>query len=171
MWRIGLVVGMVCSSVLVLAQESKHFRVEQNHNYHSITLNFSASSGVCYLAQGDEEDALSVFSTRDIDDFNHSFNRRDSRNSLIIFLSLDEQNNDIFSQSISNKVFAKSKPEDNIWKVLLTEDIPYNLNLSYGIGTAFIDLAGLSVSNLKVKTGSADVNIGYSPKPEERLDR
>ena len=161
MWRIGLVVGMVCSSVLVLAQESKHFRVEQNHNYHSITLNYSASSGVCYLAQGDEEDALSVFSTRDIDDFNHSFNLRDSRNSLIIDLSLDEKNNETFSQSISNKVFAKSKPEDNIWKVLLTEDIPYNLNLSYGIGTAFIDLAGLGVSNLKVKTGSADVNIGY----------
>ncbi len=161
MWRIGLVVGMVCSSVLVLAQESKHFRVEQNHKYHSITLNYSASSGVCYLAQGDEEDALSVFSTRDIDNFNHSFNLRDSRNSLIIDLSLDEKNNETFSQSISNKVFSKSKPEDNIWKVLLAEDISYNLNLSYGIGTAFIDLAGLGVSTLKVKTGSADVNIGY----------
>ena len=59
------------------------------------------------------------------------------------------------------KVFAKSKPEDNIWKVILAEDILYNLNLTYGIGTAFIDLAGLSVTNLKVKTGSADVNIDY----------
>jgi hypothetical protein len=161
MWRIGLLVGMVCSSVMVLAQESKHFRVEQNHKYHSITLNYSSSSGVCYLAQGDEQDVLSVFSTRDIDDFNHSFDRQESSNNLIIDLSLDEKNNETFSQSISNKVFAKSKPEDNIWKVILTEDIPYNLNLSYGIGAAFIDLAGLSVSNLKVKTGSADVNIGY----------
>ncbi len=152
---------MVCSSVMVLAQESKHFRVEQNHKYHSITLNYSSSSGVCYLAQGDEQDVLSVFSTRDIDDFNHSFDHQESLNNLIIDLSLDEKNNETFSQSISNKVFAKSKPEDNIWKVILTEDIPYNLNLSYGIGAAFIDLAGLSVSNLKVKTGSADVNIGY----------
>jgi hypothetical protein len=58
-------------------------------------------------------------------------------------------------------MFSKAKPEDNIWKVILAEDVPYNLNLSYGIGTAFIDLAGLSVANLKVKTGSADVNIGY----------
>ena len=161
MWRIGLLVGMVCSSLIVLAQESKHFRVEQNHKYRTITLNYSASSGVCYLAQGDDQDALSVYSTRDIDEFNHSFNRHEMGDNLNIELSLDEKNNETFSQSISNKVFSKSKPEDNIWKVILTEDIPYNLNLSYGIGAAFIDLAGLSVSNLKVKTGSANVNIGY----------
>jgi len=161
MWRIGLLVGMVCSSLIVLAQESKHFRVEQNHKYRTITLNYSASSGVCYLAQGDDQDALSVYSTRDIDEFNHSFNRHEMGDNLNIELSLDEKNNETFSQSISNKVFSKSKSEDNIWKVILTEDIPYNLNLSYGIGAAFIDLAGLSVSNLKVKTGSANVNIGY----------
>ena len=156
-----MIIGMVCSSVIVLAQESKHFRVEQNHKYRSITFNYSASSGVCYLAQGDNQDAISVYSTRDIDEFNHSFDRSESGKDLMIDLSLDEKNNETFSQSISNKVFAKSKPEDNIWKVLLAEDIPYNLNLTYGIGAAYIDLAGLSVSNLKVKTGSADVNIDY----------
>ena len=161
MWRIGLLVGLVCSCLTSLAQESKHFRVEQNHKYRSITLNYSASSGVCYLAQGDAEDAVSVYSTRDIDEFNHSFNRRELRNELIVDLSLEEKNNETFSQSISNKVFAKSKPEYNIWKVILAEDIVYNLNLSYGIGASFIDLAGLSVANLKVKTGSADVNIDY----------
>ena len=151
----------MCISYSTLAQESKHFRVEQNHKYRSITLNYSASTGVCYLALGDDEDALAVYSTRDIDEFNHSFNRQESGDNLSVELTLDEKNNESFSQSISNKVFAKTKPEDNIWKVILTEDIPYNLNLTYGIGTAFIDLAGLSVSNLKVKTGSADVNIGY----------
>lgn len=161
MWRIGLLVGLVCSSSLVLAQASKHFRIEHNHKYRSITLNYSASSGVCYLAQGDGQDAISVYSTRDIDEFNHSFNRQEIGDILNVELSLDEKNNETFSQSISNKVFSKSKPEDNIWKVILAEDIPYNLNLNYGIGAAYIDLAGLSVNNLKVKTGSADVNIGY----------
>jgi len=161
MWRIGLLVGLVCSSVFAIAQESKHFRVEQNHKYRSITVNYSASSGVCYLAQGDDQDALSVYSTRDIDEFNHSFNREELGDNLSVELTLDEKNNESFSQSISNKVFAKTKPEDNIWKVILAEDILYNLNLTYGIGAAFIDLAGLSVNTLKVKTGSADVNIGY----------
>lgn len=151
----------MCISYSMLAQESKHFRVEQNHKYRSITLNYSASTGVCYLAQGDDQDVLSVYSTRDIDEFNHSFNQQIEGGILQIDLILDEKNNETFSQSISNKVFAKTKPEDNIWKVILAEDIPYNLNLTYGIGSAYIDLAGLSVDKLKVKTGSADVNIDF----------
>ncbi|MEN8249506.1 MAG: hypothetical protein ABFS32_11285 [Bacteroidota bacterium] len=153
-------IGMVWST-LSFAQETKHFRVEHDKNYQSITLNYSASSGICYLAIGESEDAVSIYSSRDIDEFNHTFNKNQKGKDLQVKLSLDEKNNESFSQSISNKVFATSKPEDNIWKVILVEDIPYNLNLTYGIGTAFIDLAGLSVSNLKVKTGSADVNIGY----------
>jgi len=161
MWRIGLLVGLVCSSLIALAQESKHFRVEQSNKYQTITFNYSASSGVCYLARGDSQDAISVYSTRDVDEFNHSFDRNLQGDNLNVDLSLDEKNNESFSQSISNKMFDKSKPEDNIWKLILAEDIPYNLNLTYGIGTAFIDLAGLSVTNLNIKTGSADVNIDY----------
>lgn len=161
MWRIGLLVGLVCTSIIVLAQESKHFRIEQSSSYRSITLNYSATTGVCYLAQGDSQDPLALYSSRDIDEFNHSFNKKLIGDNLQVDLSLDEKNNESFSQSISNKMFDKSKAKDNIWKLILAEDIPYTLNLTYGIGSAFIDLAGLSVSNLDIKTGSADVNIGY----------
>jgi len=161
MWRIGLLVGLVCASIIAFAQESKHFRVEHSNKYKSVTLNYSASSGVCYLAQGDSRDPVSVFSSRDIDEFNHSFNKNEEGRDLNVSLSVEEKNTESFSQSISNNMFSKSKPEDNIWKVILAEDLPYNLNLTYGIGSAYIDLAGLSIAGLKVKTGSADVNIGY----------
>ncbi len=161
MRRIGLLVGVVCITSTVFAQVSKHFRVEQGSSYNTITLNYTTSSGVCYLGQGESRDPLSVHSARDIDDFNHSFNKNEQDGVLEVNISLHEKNNETFSQSISNKMFAESKPEDNIWKVLLTEEVPYNLNLSYGIGTAYLDLAGLSVRNLFVKTGSADVNIDY----------
>lgn len=161
MRRIGLLVGVVCVSSSVFAQVSKHFRIEQDASYHSITLNYTTSSGICYLGQGESQDPLGVYSVRDIDDFNHSFNKNQNDGVLDVHLTLQEKNNETFSQSISNKMFADSKPEDNIWKVLLAEDVPYDLNMSYGIGGAYIDLAGLSVRNLRVKTGSADVNIDY----------
>ena len=153
--------GMVCVSLTVPAQESKHFRVEHSSKYQTVTLDYSASTGTCYLAQGDQQDPVAVYSARDIDDFNHSFNRQQEGNTLKVSLSLDEKNTESFSQSISNKVFAKTKPEDNIWKVMLAREVPYNLNLTYGIGEAYIDLSGLSVASLKVKTGSADVHVGY----------
>ncbi len=165
MWRIGLLVapvmGLVCSSLTTVGQESKHFRVEPDNRYQSITLDYSISTGICYLAQGGQPEPVAVYSARDIDDFNHSFNRQLDGSNLNVELTLDEKNTESFSQSISNKVFAKTKPEDNVWKVKLAENVSYNLNLTYGIGEAYIDLSGLSVASLKVKTGSADVNIGY----------
>ena len=154
-------VGVVCLSSSVFAQASKHFRVERGKNINTITLNYTTSSGVCYLGQGESRDPITVYSKRDIEDFNHSFNKNENDGTLEVEISLHEKNNETFSQSISNKMFTEAKPEENIWKVLLTEDVPYNLNLSYGIGTAYLDLAGLSVKNLFVKTGSADVNIDY----------
>ena len=154
-------VGVVCASSSVFAQASKHFRVEQGKNYSTVSLKYATSSGVCYLGQGESRDPVSVYSVRDIDDFNHSFDKNEHNGQLEVSISLHEKNNETFSQSISNKMFAEAKSEDNIWKVLLTDDVPYNLDLSYGIGTAYLDLAGLSVKNLFVKTGSADVNIDY----------
>lgn len=151
----------MCLSSSVFAQASKHFRVERGKNMNTITLNYTTSSGVCYLGQGESRDPITVYSKRDIEDFNHSFNKNENDGILEVDISLHEKNNETFSQSISNKMFTETKPEENIWKVLLTEDVPYNLNLSYGIGTAYLDLAGLSVKNLFVKTGSADVNIDY----------
>lgn len=163
-------VGVVCVSSTVFAQVNKHFRIEQAKNYNSITLNYTTSSGVCYLGQGESQDPLGVYSVRDIDDFNHAFDKNEDDGNLEVSISLHEKNNETFSQSISNKMFADSKPEDNVWKVLLTEDVPYNLNLSYGIGAAYLDLAGLSIKNLYIKTGSADVNIDYLSSMPNMVD-
>ena len=79
------------------------------------------------MAQGESQDPLGVYSIRDIDDFNHSFNKNEHDGSLEIDLTLHEKSNQGFSQSISDKVFSNSDPDENIWKVLLTEDITYNL--------------------------------------------
>lgn len=153
--------GVLGSNSGILAQTVQHFRVEHDKKVKTVTLNYHTSSGICYLAQGETGEPVNVYSARDIDDFNHSFNKETADGKLEVNITLDEKNNESFSQSISNKMFSESKPEDNIWKVLLSEDVPYDLNLTYGIGTAYIDLGGMSVKNLVIKTGSADVNIGY----------
>lgn len=154
-------VGLVCVAGTVYSQATKHFRIERSKSYNTISLDYTISSGVCYLGQGESRDPVSIYSIRDLNEFNHSFDKEAKDGVLEVKIALQEKNNDTFSQSISNKMFAEAKSENNIWKVMLTEDIPYNLSMSYGIGTAYLDLAGLSVRNLKVKTGSADVNIDY----------
>ena len=162
MWRYSLLLGLVCITVIpVVAQTQKHFRVESNRSYKIISLDYSASSGVCYMGPGESEEPLAVYSSKDIEDFNYSFDKNSNNGNMAITLKLEEKNTQSFSQSISSRVFDESKDEENIWKVFLSEEIPYRLDLTYGIGAAYIDLSGISVEELKVHTGSADVNIGY----------
>ena len=162
MWRNSLLLGLVCVTVTsVVAQSQKHFRVENSRSYKVISLNYSASSGVCYLGPGDSEEPLAVYSSKDIEDFNYSFDKNTNNGNMTITLKLEEKNTQSFSQSISSRVFDKTNDEENIWKVFLSPEVPYQLDLTYGIGAAYIDLSGISVEELKVRTGSADVNIGY----------
>jgi hypothetical protein len=48
--------------------------------------------------------------------------------------------------------------------------MPYSLDLDYGLGNANVDLAGLSISKLKINTGSADVNVSYSSDMQNKVD-
>ncbi len=161
MWRYYFFLGFVCLIGTANAQVQKHFKIEHNNRYQSVTLNYGSSSGICYLSPGASDEPIAVYSDRDIDEFNHSFNKSTYGSDLEINLSLEDKNKQTFSQSISNKVFSSPNPEDNTWKVYLTEEIPYNLNLVFGVGAAFIDLSSLKISRFNVRTGSADVNIDY----------
>lgn len=154
-------VGVVCLAGSSTAQVQKHFKIENNSRYQAVTLNYTSSSGVCYVSPGESDEPIAVYSDRDIDEFNHSFNKSTNNNSLEIDLAIEAKNKQTFSQSISSKVFRGEKPQDNTWKVFLTEDIPYNLNLNYGVGEAYVDLSALKVNRFHVRTGSADINIGY----------
>ena len=161
MWRYSFLLGLVCVGASVVAQTQKHFKVEGDRSYKVITLNYSASSGVCYMGPGESAEPLSVHSSKDIEDFNYSFDKNSRNGNMAINLKLEEKNTQSFSQSISSRVFEDNNDEENVWKVFLSEEIPYRLDLNYGIGEAFIDLSGLSIETLKVHTGSANVNIGY----------
>jgi hypothetical protein len=87
-------------------------------------------------------------------------------------LNLEETQTEGISQTISTRFFgASDKPVgDKLWKMYLTDAKPYFLELNYGIGNANIDLSGLAIKNLKINTGSADVNVGYYSSLENQID-
>ena len=75
------------------------------------------------------------------------------------------------SKKISYQVFGGDEyVSDKFWKVYLTEDKPYSLNLDYGLGNANVDLSGLSIKKLKINTGSADVNVAYATGLENKVE-
>ena len=163
MWRHIVLTGIAIFSIGVLfAQSKKHFAVSNTGGCKKVVLNYSSSSGTCYLGPTQKPDLFSVYGNKDIDEYNHYFDQKIIDDICIIDLKIEDKSTESFSQSISYNMFRKSKDfDESLWKVYLTEDKSYDLNLNYGIGEAYIDLSGLSIEHLRINTGSADVHVGY----------
>ena len=163
MWRHIVLTGVAIFSIgMLFAQSKKHFTVNNTGRCKKVVLNYSSSSGTCYLGPTQKPDLFSVYGNKDIDEYNHYFDQKIRDNVCTIDLKIEDKSTESFSQSISYKMFRKSKDfNESLWKVYLSEDKSYRLNLNYGIGEAYIDLSGLSIKHLRINTGSADVHVGY----------
>jgi hypothetical protein len=158
----GLTILGVTVAGLAFGQIKKQFSVEDNSSCEKIKLTVKSNNGTCFLKPSHNPEILSVFSNQSTDDFSHQFKKVVNGKVCEVMLSLEEVQTEGLSQTISYKVFGSEKPEqEKFWKMYLTDEKPYLLELNYGIGNANIDLSGLAVQNLKINTGSADVNIGY----------
>ena len=145
------------------AQIKKQFSVEGDEGVEQINLNFRVNNGICSIKAGDGDEAVTIYSNQDYNAYNHNFNKSIEGHICSINLTLQDKNEPGLSQSISRSVFGNGKREhsSNYWRIYLNREKEYNLDLNYGLGQADIDLSGITVKNLKVQTGSADVNVGY----------
>ena len=152
----------ICSGLISYAQHSKYFAIENSGDFKKIVLDYSSTSGVCYVSPSTKPEALSVYGNRDIDDYNHSFDKNLEEKVLSIDLKIEDKTNENYSQSISDRMFKNDKEYNSgVWKIFLSDEKLYDLKMNFGVGDAYIDLSGLNIQNLTVNTGSADVNIGY----------
>lgn len=156
---------------MALGQIKKQFSVEDNAACETINLQIKANYGNCFIRPSHSTDILSVFSNQEADSYSHHYKKEITGKECDVYLSLEEAGNSGFSQKISSRVFSSEKPvSDKVWKMYLTDEKPYSLELSYGLGNANVDLSGLAISRLKINTASADVILGYQSGLENQVE-
>lgn len=152
-------------------QIKKQFSVEDRDQVKKVELKLSAKTGNCYIRPSQNPDLLNIYSNQDLRDYGSAFRNDIQGNTAIVSLSLEQEGKKGVGQKISYQVFGgDDRPTDKFWKVYLTENKPYALALDYGLGNANIDLSGLSIQQLKIKTGSADVNVFYGSGAENKIE-
>lgn len=155
---------------LSLGQIKKQFTVEDNAACETIRLKLKANSGNCFIKPSEGSDILNMFSNQEPESYNHQFTKEIKGKTCNIVVAVEENNSTGFSQTISSKVFGSEKPvNEKFWKIYLTDDKPYSLELNYGIGNATIDLSGMAVKNLRIASASANVNVGYPTGLENKV--
>jgi len=172
MWRYFLIASV--SSTVTFAgfgQIKKQFSVEDHAQVKKVVLHLSTKTGSCFIRPSQSADLLNVYSNQDIEDYGHAFRNEIVNGTCKVSLSLDQEGKQGVGQQISYQVFGgNEKPSDKFWKVYLTNSKPYSLALDYGLGSADIDLSGLSIEQLKIKTGSANVNVFYGSGVENQIE-
>jgi len=139
---------------LSIGQIKKQFTVEDSPSCEDIKLCLKANSGNCYIKPSQNPEVLNVFSNQTETDYSHTFRKEIKGKTCEITLDLEEVQSGSLSRSISTSFFGSSESESasKIWKMYLTDDKPYFLELQYGMGNANVDLSGLSIKKLKINS-------------------
>ena len=145
-------------------QIKKQFTVENTQACEDIKLHLKANSGNCYIKPSQNLEILNVFSNQDESAYSHNYSKETKGKTCEVYLNLEEEDSEGIGQTISTRMFGSSDNSESnkLWKMYLTDSKPYLLELNYGVGNAHVDLSGLAIKKLKISTGSADVNVGYS---------
>ena len=148
---------------LANGQMKRQFTVENSRGCDRVNLYLRANSGDCYIKAGHNSEILNVFSNQDQSAYSHQYTRKIVGDACQVYLNFENTTAQNIGQTISTRMFGEEKSVNNkVWKMYLSDAKPYDLQLEYGVGNAHVDLSGLAIRKLKINTGSADVDIGYS---------
>ncbi len=143
-------------------QLKKFYTVKNAESYDTIDFMLKATSGTCFIKPSHHDDPLTIYGNPSFADVNPNFHANQTSRTNFIQLVLEDYNKRGLSHAITYNMFGEEdQSEKNYWKVYLTDDKVYNLNLNYGVGDAHINLSDLAVSRFILESGSADVSISY----------
>jgi hypothetical protein len=161
--------GMI--SVALFGQVKKQFSVEEKEKCDRIELCIKAKTGNCFIRPSQNAEILNVYSNQELENYAHTLSNEVKNKICMLNLALKQEPKRGIGEKISYSMMGNEMaPSDKFWKIYLTENKPYALDLSYGLGNANVDLSGLSIQKFKIKTASADVNVSYTAGMENKVD-
>lgn len=155
---------------LSYGQLKKFYSISETSQFDTVDFTLEATAGNCSMKVSElEQGPLSIYGNPDLEKINPSFKSKIVDGKCVVDLDLQEFRSSSLSDGIVYAMLRGKEEDNNNWKILFNQHMIYKLNLSYGFGNADVDLSGTSVQNFIVKSGSADVTVGYSDKEPNKV--
>ncbi|MFY0626415.1 MAG: hypothetical protein JXR07_08980 [Reichenbachiella sp.] len=169
------VILVVCTALIYgvdgNCQLKKFYTVKNAPTYDTIDFAIKATSGTCFIKPSHHDDPVTIYGNPSFSEVNPNFHTSVLGKTNFIVLELEDYAKNGLSHAITYNMFSEDeKSEKDFWKVYLTEDKIYNLNLNYGVGDAHINLSDLAITKFKLESGSANVNISYDEGKMNRCE-
>ena len=151
--------GLVVS--ISYGQLKKFYALKETSDFDTVAFTLEATAGNCLISPSPEPGPLNIYGNPDLEKINPSFKARINNNKCDVSLSLEEFKSSSIQDGLMFAMMRSGRYENNFWKIQFNKEKTYKLNLNYGFGNADIDLSGVAVKKLRIKSGSADVVIDY----------
>ncbi len=156
----GLCLHLSLSS---FAQLKKFYTIKETSSFDTVNFTLKASSGNSFIKNYSESNyPMVILGNPDLERINPSFNTKFTGKTCFAKLDLEAYNSLNFGDGFAFVVAKKNQENDgNYWKILVNQEKVYQFNMNYGVGNTEVDLSNVKTDKLKLKTGSANVKIGY----------
>ncbi|MGM0581379.1 MAG: hypothetical protein ACQETL_11905 [Bacteroidota bacterium] len=162
--NILLFTSLILTASTVVGQElHKHFELTESQGIDKFELNVSTKAGKSFLNAVDNNAPVLILGASENDVAASSFKieKLEHIQKVDADLTCKSHLGLNFTESVANSFFSSTSQANDIWQINLSELHAFDLNLSYLMGEANVDLSRLSIESLKIKSASADVKLAY----------
>ncbi len=160
-FRIILFLAATCISFAALAQKKTQYVVHEDNSFERVRFSLSAPSASCFIRPGNIGKTIMVYGNAEpqlLDPIMSTELREGILHAEFKLQGGNRKAENVLAMKMLGSKGSESKQNYNIY---LSDKKPYDLDLHYGVGNAYLDLSGLAVEKLRIYTGSADVKVGY----------
>ena len=144
------------------AQLVKEFKATERNGFDMVALEFTSYKSSTQLKRTKSSDPVYIHGHLDQTNILPSFSQKTSNNVLQTSLVHKNVESENLGKTITSKLFSGSSDDfDHSWNVALSTNYLYHLDFNLGMGKSDFDLANLTISQMKVRSASADVLIHY----------
>lgn len=154
----------------LLGQTKEHYTVEDDDSCERITFYLNAASGTCEIRTRKGNTPINILGHHNEEYITSEFGQLHRGETLKAWLNLKDNGKEGFGTKLSKIFGKKTMDAENYWNIYFTDYKPYRLNLSYGVGKAYVDLSDIAVENLKITSGNAHVKVGYLSKLQNKTE-
>jgi hypothetical protein len=143
------------------AQFVREYKIAEKKHIDLVKLSFTSYKSLTQLRRVKTQEPLYIHGHLAQSNILPDFRYSETKNILeasLVHRNVEPTN---LGKSITSKLFFSETDFEHTWDIGLVTNYLYELDFNLGMGKAYFDLSQIPVSNLKIKSASADVSIGY----------
>ena len=147
-----------------VGQTKRHFKVQDTDSCSRIYFTLKSATATCDIRTRHGKYPISIVGKADDEDVKPEFGQKHDNDVLNAWLNLKNNKKHGIRSTLASLFSSKTTNSENYWNIYFSDYTPYHLDLSYGMGKSYVDLSDIAVERLRIKSGNANVKVGYHSK-------